>query len=92
MSPEQRSYVRAHAERLGQIAELDTARHLTRADATTLERAYAYAALARAAQAQAEKWAQLARVDGASYADLADALDMSRQGTRKKFGHLEVVS
>ena len=92
MSPDERSYLRAHSERLGQIIELDAARHLTRADASTLVRAFAYGAAARAFTRQAEKYAQLARVEGASYADIADALDMSRQGARKAYGHLEVVS
>lgn len=57
----------------------------------TLVKAAAAASLAETARAMAHEAAIDARVDGASYADVADALGMTRQGARKRYGHLEAV-
>lgn len=80
------------AETLAQVSALDVTRHLIRSGAYPLERARARTLLAEELLRQADHDAEQAREEGASYAEIADALHLSRQGARKRYGHLEAVS
>jgi len=77
---------------LWQIAAADVTRHLIRAAADEVDRAAVWAHLAEFCREQADAWAERAVEGGASYAEVADALGMSRQGARKRYRHLTVVS
>lgn len=83
---------RERVETLWQIATLDVQRHLMRSGADHLEQAEAWASLAEEAKRRAEQQGAFARADGASYAEVARALHMTRQSARTKYEHLEVVS
>lgn len=78
-------------ETLWQIAALDVTRHLLRAGATHRESAAAWASLADYSHRKADEHGSLAVAEGESYAEVARALRMTRQGARKRFGHLEAV-
>lgn len=76
---------------LVEIARLDLTRHLTRAGTTHLERAAVRADLLELLAADLDRDCELARAEGESYAAIARAAHLTRQGARKRYGHLEVV-
>lgn len=79
-------------ETLWQIGALDVTRHLLRSGATHRESAAAWASLSEYAAEQADRHGSMAVEEGESYADVARALRITRQGARKRYGHLEAVS
>lgn len=76
---------------LAQIAELDITRHLLRSGASHLDAATVWTALAEIALRHADQRAAAAVDDGESYADVARALDISRQAATKRYRHLRSV-
>lgn len=78
-------------ETLAQAAVLEVTRHLLRSGASHLDAAAAWTALAQEAQRLADRRAAHAIEEGDSYADVARALDMSRQAATKRYRHLRAV-
>ena len=76
---------------LAQMVELDATRLLLRAGATHLESFAALTDAIEGLQRVAERHAAAAVGEGESYADVARAGKLSRQGARKRYGHLHEV-
>lgn len=76
---------------LAGIAELDVTRQLLRAGASHLDAAAVWSAVATMAARNADRHATAAVAEGETFADVARALDVSRQAATKKYRHLRAV-
>lgn len=78
-------------ETLAQVAVLDVVRHLLRSGASHVDACATLVALAQEAERLADRHAHDAIAEGESYAEVARALDVSRQAATKRYRHLRVV-
>lgn len=78
-------------ETLAQVAVLDVVRHLLRSGASHVDAAATLTALSQEAQRLADRHAEQAVEEGETYAEVARALDMSRQAATKRYRHLRAV-
>lgn len=78
-------------ETLGQMIALDAARMLIRSGCSNLDAVAALTTAADELATMADRRAANAVAEGESYAQVARALDMSRQAATKRYRHLRVV-